>query len=198
MVQQPQVRHHADVRESEVTDTSTVPEIGWKYKHLRPKTTLPLDEASEPEVEDESPLSNTTGMESDNEKSSGEEDNPGKKPSADEKDSTPTAKDSNAHLSDEAEESEDEEAKLPSGGEDPEDDAVVPPAKRPGGLIVDFRDTMKGIAESVTERAPRNPRMFHLQNQLQSPRNDLVYAPRLTACPQMKPQLPTKALRPTL
>ena len=57
------------------------------------------------------------------------------------------AKDTNAHPSDAA---EDAEAKLPSRGEDPEDNAAVPTAKRPGGLINDFRDTMKGIAESVT------------------------------------------------
>ena len=113
-------------------DTSKVREIGLKYKHLRPKTTLPLDEASEPEVEDESPMSNTTGKESDSEESSIEEENLDKKPSADdeksppdEKQSAPTAKDSNAHLSDGTEESENNGAKLPSRQEDPEDSSAA-------------------------------------------------------------------------
>ena len=48
------------VRKNEVTDTATIAQIGLKYPELRPAPVLPVDEASEPEVEDESPNSNTT------------------------------------------------------------------------------------------------------------------------------------------
>ena len=65
------------VLEPELFDTSSIPEIGLKYPHLRPKTKLPLDEASEPEVEDKSPE-----KESDSEESANEaEEDSNKKPS---------------------------------------------------------------------------------------------------------------------
>ena len=52
------------VHETEVVDPSTVPEIQNKYPDLRPTPVLPVDEASEPEVEDESLNSYTAGEES--------------------------------------------------------------------------------------------------------------------------------------
>ena len=48
------------VGKSEVTDPNTIPQIGLKYPELRPTPALPVDEASEPKVEDESPSTNTT------------------------------------------------------------------------------------------------------------------------------------------
>ena len=109
-----------DVRKTEVTDKSKVRDIGLKYRHLRPKTTLPLDEGSEPEVQDESPMSSTTGKESPT-----EEDRSEKKSPPDEERSTSTASDLDGHLSDGSEESGDNEEKLPHRGEDPEDDSAA-------------------------------------------------------------------------
>ena len=54
------------VRKTEVTNLSTIPQIGLKYPELRPAPVLPDNEASEPEVEDESPSGSnksTTGGE---------------------------------------------------------------------------------------------------------------------------------------
>ena len=48
------------VHENEVTDPTTIPQIGLKYPELRPTPVLPVDEALEPEVEDESLGTNTT------------------------------------------------------------------------------------------------------------------------------------------
>ena len=141
------------VCKSEVTDTSKVPDIGLKYKHLCPKTTLPLDEASEPEVEDECPMSNTTGMGSDSEESSSEEESSEKKSPPDKEKSTPTAKDSNAHLSDGSEESEEKGAKLPSRREEPEDDPAAGPKRPPRSLIgemtASMTDTMKEVQGTI-------------------------------------------------
>ena len=128
----PELEH---VRQTEVTDTSKVRDIGWKYKHLRPKTTL-----SEPEVEDESPMSNTTGMESDSEEERSE-----KKSPPDEEKSTPTAKNSDAHLS------EDNGSKLPSRREDPEDDSAAGSTRPP---ITDRRN--EGEHDRHHERNARN------------------------------------------
>ena len=141
------------VLEPEPFDTSSIPEIGLKYKHLRPKTKLPLDVASEPEVENESPE-----KESDSEESASEaEEDSNKKPSPhdeeprrDEEKSAAPTKDTDAHPSDEA---EDAEANLPSRGEDLEEETTVPPAKR--GLVKEFTNTMKGLAESVTGTRPK-------------------------------------------
>ena len=48
------------VHKNEVADTTKVPMIGNKYPEIHPKPVLPEEEASEPEVEDESPASHTT------------------------------------------------------------------------------------------------------------------------------------------
>ena len=50
----------AGVHKNEVTDPTTIPKIGLKYPELHPTPVLPVNEASEPEVEDKSPGKNTT------------------------------------------------------------------------------------------------------------------------------------------
>ena len=115
-----------DVRKSEVTDKSKVRKIGLKYPHLRPKTSLSLDEGSEPEVEDESPMSSTTGKESPT-----EEERSHKKSPPDEERPTSTASDSDGHLSDGSEESGVNEEKLPHRGEYPEDYSAPAPTRPP-------------------------------------------------------------------
>ena len=137
-----------DVRKTEVTNKSKVPDIGLNYLHLRPKTTLPLNKGPEPEVEDESPMSSTTGKESPTEEERSE-----KKSPPDEERSTSTAKDHDGHLSDGSEESRDNKEKLPHPGEDPEDDSAAVPTRPPRSLIGDMTatmtDTMKGVGENL-------------------------------------------------
>ena len=158
-----------DVLESEITDTSSIREIGLKYKHLRPKTNLPLDEGSEPEVEDESPMSNNTEKESDDEESptEGEEDL-NKKPSADDqrspsdgKEAAATSKDSDTDLPEEPEESEDEEAKLPSRQEARADDTAATGKGPSRTLFGDILDRGAAALSGATKKrknvAPAKP-----------------------------------------
>ena len=114
-----------DVRETEVTDTSTVPKIGLKYPELCPKPALPLDEGSESEVEDESPISSTTEKESPPEEE--------RSPSA--------AKD-------------DDKGKVPHHSEDSEDESVAPSGRRSGGLIQGMTETMKRMGENLVGTGP--------------------------------------------
>ena len=118
-----------DERETEVTKPSTVPLIRLGYPKLRPKPVLPLDEGSEPEVEDESPIASTTEKESPPEE--------GRSPSA------------TKELPDRSEESKDDEGKVPHQGEDSEDDSVAPSAICRGGLIKDMQETMKRMGENL-------------------------------------------------
>ena len=157
-----------DVLESEVTDPRSIPKIGLKYKHLRPKTTLPLDEGSEPEVEDESPMSNTTEKESDDEETPNEEEDLNKKPSADDqrspsdgKEAAGTSKDSDTDLPDEPEESEDEEAKLPSRQEARADDTAATGKGPSRTLFGDILDRGAAALSGATKKrrnvAPAKP-----------------------------------------
>ena len=118
-----------DVRETEVTDTSTVPKIGLKYPELCPKPALPLDEGSESEVEDESPIASTT-----------------EKESPPEEERSPSAA---KELPDRSEESKEDEGKVPHRGEDSEDESVAPAGRRRGGLIKDMTETMKRMGENL-------------------------------------------------